>query len=211
MSGDGDPWSLLVPVKRLDRAKTRLALAADQRADLAVAMAIDTVTAAIGAASVAEVVVITDDRRAAAVLAAAGARIVADLPDAGLNPALVHGASVATMVRVAALASDLPALQSADLDSLLIQARAHEMSVVSDVSGTGTTLLAAAQLRAFQPEFGVESRAAHVRAGAVDLSPTAAAGVRHDVDTIAALREAMKLGVGAQTTQVLAGLDLSLG
>src|SRR5580698_4314576 len=47
MTGRGNSWSLIVPVKRLDNAKTRLALSADIRADLAVAMASDTVSAGL--------------------------------------------------------------------------------------------------------------------------------------------------------------------
>jgi len=207
MSGGGDQWSLLVPVKRLDRAKTRLAMADEVRADLALAMALDTVSAALGAAAVAEVVVITDDPRAAAALSSIGARVVQDRPDAGLNPALVHGASLALMTRVAALSSDLPALRSADLDAVLSEAASHQAAVVSDASGTGTTLLAAIA-DSFRPAFGVDSLATHVRSGAVDLSAFAAATVRHDVDTVDALRGAIELGVGSATATALARMDV---
>jgi 2-phospho-L-lactate guanylyltransferase len=207
MRGGGDQWSLLVPVKRLDLAKTRLAVADGLRADLALAMAMDTVRAVIGTASVAEVVVVTDDERAASALAAIGANIVADLPNAGLNPALVHGASMAAMSRIAALSSDLPALRSRDLDELLRKAAEHPRTVVSDISGTGTTLLSAAQLAEFAPAFGVDSFAAHVRAGAIDLSHYAAATLRHDVDTLDGLQAALDLGVGVETTRMLARLN----
>jgi 2-phospho-L-lactate guanylyltransferase len=207
VSGDGDLWSLLVPVKRLDLAKTRLALAADARAELALAMALDTVTAGLATQAVAEVVVITDDQRAARALSALGARVVSDRPDAGLNPALAHGASLAGRPRVVALSSDLPALRSDDLDAVLREAAAHPMAVVADVMGTGTTLLAARR-HVFAPAFGLDSLAAHLAAGAVDLSESAAGSVRQDVDTIAALRSALVLGVGAETTRVLARLEI---
>jgi 2-phospho-L-lactate guanylyltransferase len=210
VSGDGDQWSLLVPVKRLGIAKTRLALADLPRADLALAMACDTVAAALAAAAVAEVVVITDDARAAGALSDIGARIVDDLPDAGLNPALIHGASLAAMPRIAALSSDLPALRSTDLDAVLWLAAAHPRAVVADTSGSGTTLLAARVIAEFSPAFGVDSRAVHVRAGAVDLSTEAGASVRHDVDTLDALRAALALGAGPETTRALATLDVDL-
>jgi 2-phospho-L-lactate/phosphoenolpyruvate guanylyltransferase len=209
VSGDGDPWSLLVPVKRLEIAKTRLALAKHARVELALAMACDTVSAALAAASVAEVVVITDDPRATHALTALGARVVADLPDAGLNPALVHGASVAAGPSVAALASDLPALQAVDLDAMLRGAAGHLLAVVADVSGSGTTLLAARRTGEFTPAFGVESLVAHVSAGATDLTADAAMSVRQDVDTVDALRAATVLGVGPATAAVLAQLDLA--
>jgi 2-phospho-L-lactate guanylyltransferase len=206
MSGDGDLWSLLVPVKRLDLAKTRLGLADRVRAELALAMAIDTVTAAINTPSVGEVVVITDDERAAKALASVGARVVDDQPDAGLNPALVHGASMAAMTRVASLSSDLPALKSEDLEAVLRAAGDHPRIVVSDVSGTGTTLLAAMRIEGFQPAFGEGSLAAHVASGAIDVSDHAGLTLRQDVDTIEALRAAVDLGVGEQTTRAVAGL-----
>jgi 2-phospho-L-lactate/phosphoenolpyruvate guanylyltransferase len=204
VSGDGDEWSLLVPVKRLAIAKTRLVLADDRRAAIALAMACDTVSAALAAAAVAEVVVVTDDPRARDALSDIGARVVADRPNAGLNPALTHGASMAATPRVAALSSDLPALRSAELDAVLALAAAHEQAVVADVSGSGTTLLTALVVAAFSPAFGPGSLAAHVGAGAIDLSPLAGPSVRHDVDTLAGLDAAVDLGLGPATAALLA-------
>jgi 2-phospho-L-lactate guanylyltransferase len=208
MSGDGDLWSVLVPVKRLDRAKTRLALRDGQRADLALAMAMDTVRAAVAATLVAEVVVITDDDRAGKALVGIGARIVGDTPDAGLNPALRHGAGLAATSRVVALSSDLPALRPGDLDEVLSAALVQLRTVVADRLGTGTTALTAATVDAFEPAFGVDSLAAHVAAGAIDLSATAAIGIRHDVDTVEALQAAVALGVGVDTGRAVSALDL---
>jgi 2-phospho-L-lactate/phosphoenolpyruvate guanylyltransferase len=89
-------WSLVIPVKVLALAKSRLAgLAGAQRAALALAMAADTVAAAVACPEAAGVIVVTDDSRAAAVLAGLGAVIVPDLPAGGLNPALRHGAGAA--------------------------------------------------------------------------------------------------------------------
>jgi 2-phospho-L-lactate/phosphoenolpyruvate guanylyltransferase len=203
-------WTLLVPVKRLDIAKTRLALDSVQRSELALAMALDTVSAALDAELVAEVVVITDDARATRALSEVGARVVTDVPDAGLNPALVHGSQLATHVRVAALSSDLPGLQPRELDDVLRAASHHAVSVVGDTAGIGTTLLAAARAADFAPAFGVDSRAAHVKAGAVDLTDSAGESVRHDVDTIDALREAVRRGVGSRTHAAISALDLGL-
>jgi 2-phospho-L-lactate/phosphoenolpyruvate guanylyltransferase len=209
VSGDGDQWSLLIPVKRLDRAKTRLRIAAGPRADLALAMARDTVSAALACPRVAEVVIITDDARAGDALVELGCRIVADAPDAGLNPALVHGASVASLPQVAALSSDLPALRTGELADVLRRAAAHRRSVVADASGSGTTLLAARSAAALSPAFGVGSLTAHIAAGAVDLTAGAGASVRHDVDDLAALQVAIDLGVGPATTRALRSIDLS--
>jgi len=58
-------WSLVIPVKVLARAKSRLAgLAGPAREELALAMAADTVSAAAACPVVAAVLVVTDDAAA---------------------------------------------------------------------------------------------------------------------------------------------------
>jgi 2-phospho-L-lactate/phosphoenolpyruvate guanylyltransferase len=82
-------WTVLLPVKVLARAKSRLAvLAGERRRELALALASDTVIAAAACPEVARVVVITSDPEAGAVLAALGAVIVPDEP-ADLRAGLV--------------------------------------------------------------------------------------------------------------------------
>jgi 2-phospho-L-lactate/phosphoenolpyruvate guanylyltransferase len=211
VSTGGDLWSVVVPVKRLDRAKTRLALPAAVRAEVALAMAMDTVSAACAANTVAAVIVITDDDQAAASLSRVGARIVDDRPDAGLNPALIHGASAVTTSRVAALSSDLPALRPDDIDGALDAAVPHARAVVADRAGDGTTMLAARSVTDFAPEYGEGSLAAHVSAGAVDLSSVASVRLRHDVDTLDALRSVLALGIGVHTQRALAAIDVAHG
>src|SRR4051812_20266461 len=87
-------WAVVVPVKRLELAKTQLSVSAQLRRELALAMAMDWVAACLSTPSVAAVVVVTDDETAAPAMRALGAHVVRDEPDAGLNPALVHGAQV---------------------------------------------------------------------------------------------------------------------
>src|SRR4051794_37985956 len=114
-------WMLVVPVKPLSRAKSRLSgPAGPHRGELALAVAIDTVSAALRCSRVRGVLVVTDDPIAAPELAALGAHIVPDEPDSGLNPALVYGASrAAPGGAVGALSADLPALRPAELDLAL--------------------------------------------------------------------------------------------
>ena len=74
-------WTVLLPVKVLARAKSRLAvLAGDRRRELALALASDTVTAVLGCPEVARVVVVTSDPVAGPLLAGLGAIVVADEP-----------------------------------------------------------------------------------------------------------------------------------
>src|SRR3954464_12311432 len=113
-------WSVVIPVKLLRVAKSRLDFFADaDRSALALAMAMDTVSAAVASDAVGEVIVVTNDERAAAAAREVGAVVVEDEPDAGLNAALQHGAAAARARRpdcgVAALAADVPALRAAEL------------------------------------------------------------------------------------------------
>jgi 2-phospho-L-lactate guanylyltransferase len=203
-------WAVVVPVKRLEQAKSRLSLPAVARMRLALAMAEDTVRACLAARSVHTVVVVTDDAAGAAMATSLGATVVADEPDAGLNPALRHGARVALRtypsLGVATVSSDLPALSGPDLDAALRSTDGHDLVVVADAEGSGTALLASGSLAHFQPAFGPDSRAAHVGTGAVDLTALAAPGVRRDVDRVEDLAVAWMLGCGLATRIVVEDL-----
>ncbi len=203
-------WCLVVPVKRLTKAKTRLALVAgSHRVDLALAFALDTVEAALACELVRAVVAVTDEPVAARRLGKLGATVIGDTPDAGLNPALVHGGVVARAAHqdcgVGALSADLPALRAAELALALRQARDHEMSFVRDAGGAGTTLLLAGPGGRFEPQFGAASANLHAKAGAVELTG-ALQSVRRDVDTEQDLAAAAVLGLGARSAAVVARL-----
>jgi 2-phospho-L-lactate guanylyltransferase len=74
-------WTVLLPVKVLARAKSRLAvLAGDRRRDLALALASDTVAAVLACPEVSRVIVVTSDPVAGPLLAALGAIVVPDEP-----------------------------------------------------------------------------------------------------------------------------------
>ncbi|KWW99632.1 2-phospho-L-lactate guanylyltransferase [Carbonactinospora thermoautotrophica] len=204
-------WCLVVPVKLLAHAKTRLAgLAGARRAELALAFAADTITAALRCPRVVEVIAVSDDPRARELLTGLGATVVPDEPDAGLNPALAHGAAVASERRpacgVAALSADLPALRPDELARALDAAAGHRRAFVPDAAGVGTTLLAAAPRAPLEPAFGGRSRDRHRHQGAYELVLPGIDSVRRDVDTEADLAAALALGVGARTAAVLAEL-----
>ena len=206
MGRGAERWAIVVPVKRLDGAKTRLRLDPHLRIELALAMAADTIAAALACPSVDVVIAVSDDQRATPVLRDLGAVVVPDRPDAGLNPALVHGASAAEVpagAGVAALAADLPALRPQELRDVLAAAGDYGLVVVADAAGGGTTLLAATAADRFVPAFGAGSRARHVAAGAVDLTEAAGDSLRRDVDTLADLVAAHVLGLGPASAQVV--------
>jgi 2-phospho-L-lactate guanylyltransferase len=198
-------WSLVIPVKVLALAKSRLTgLAGPRRAELALAMAADTVAAAAACAAVGSVIVVTDDDTAAAELSRLGALVLPDGPGDGLNPALAFGAAYSDERWPgrgrAGMAADLPALGPAELGRALAGAAEVPEAFVADAVGTGTTLYTAGPGAAFCPRFGPESRAAHLSAGAVELQLPGLDGLRRDVDTVADLRDAARIGLGPRTS-----------
>ena len=204
-------WSVLLPVKVLAQAKSRLAeLAGPRRGELALALACDTVSAVLQTAQVARVVVITDDQVAAAALRELGALVIPDEPRDGLNAALRHGAAFAAArwpgCGTAALSADLPALRPAELMRALHAAAAWPTAFVADAAGDGTTLYTAAPGAAFRPGFGLASRARHAADGAAELELADRPGLRRDVDTPADLRGAAALGLGLHTAPLAAEL-----
>lgn len=206
-------WSLVVPLKPLARAKSRLGRTAGGllRPRLALAFAQDTVAAALACPGVRDVLVVTDDPVAGEALSALGARVVADAPAAGLNAALSHGARAVRAVRpgaaVAALNADLPALRPAELARVLDFAAAFPRAFVTDAAGIGTTFLSASPGTELRPAFGGPSRARHLTSGAAEITLSGIESVRRDVDTGEDLLAALDLGVGPRTE----GLRASAG
>jgi 2-phospho-L-lactate guanylyltransferase len=195
---------LVVPVKRLDRAKSRLVGAADggigdrvAHEDLVVALALDTITAAANTDGVRDVVVVTSDPMLTAVLRTEGIRCVPEA-EPGLNEAYRHGATVLGR-HVGALQADLPALRSAEL-AAAIAAADGKRAFVPDRQGTGTTLLIGAPDEPLDPRFGVGSAGAHRSSGAIELIGDWPS-LRCDVDTEADLAIAAELGLGPRTAQ----------
>ena len=206
-------WIAVVPVKSLTRAKSRLrgALPGVAHERLVLGLLRDTLTAVLACPVVDELIVVTNEPRAAGLAAELGARVAPDAPDAGLNPAIAHGAALAGSVPVAALTGDLPALRPAELAAGLAAAAGTGgadaaaggggRGFVPDASGTGTTLLTAASGAALRPRFGPGSAAAHAASGAVPLvGPWPS--LRLDVDTAADLRAAAALGLGPATARL---------
>ena len=207
-------WTVVIPVKVLARAKSRLeVLAGPRRGELALAMAADTVLAVLGCPEVARVLVVTNDEVTGPELASLGVSVASDEPDGGLNAALGHGASIAARnwpgTGIAALSADLPALRPSELSRALRAASAlpsHRAAFVADEQGVGTTLYAAPPGARFRPMFGGASRRRHAASGASELLLDGIPGLRRDVDTPADLRAAVMLGVGTRTMAVAGDL-----
>lgn len=197
------PYALVVPVKTLSRAKSRLRGFTDVvRRDLVRAFALDALTAALASPMVLSVHVVTDEADLGDAVRDLGCAV---LPDAGagdLNRALrsaVESLALGTGP-VAAMLGDLPCLVSEDLTDALTSVTVT--GFVADAAGTGTTLMAVRDPAGFDPRFGLASRAAHRAAGMTEV-PLRVPTLRLDVDTAEDLADAVGLGVGAHTRAVL--------
>lgn len=196
-----EAFALLVPVKALSTAKTRLALDGDRTRRLMRAFALDSVTAAAQSPLVAGVYVVSSEPD----LELPGVTVLPDEGAGDLNGALAAAARRVQASRpglgLAALCADLPCLVEPDLTAALSAATAARW-FVADAEGSGTTLLAAVAGHDLEPCFGPGSAARHAATGAVPLRdgvPT----VRLDVDTTADLDAAVALGVGPHTAAAL--------
>lgn len=204
-------WSLVIPVKVLAQAKSRLTgIGGQRRSELALAMAADTIAAAVSAEAVSAVLVVTDDPAVTDIAAGLGALVLPDAPAAGLNDALVYGAAYSESIWPergrAGLAGDVPAARPEELTDALADAARLGVAFVPDADGTGTVLYAAAPGSQFLPQFGPASRDRHLASGAAEIK--SGTGLRRDVDTMEDLRLAAEIGLGPRTRTLLGQLEL---
>jgi 2-phospho-L-lactate guanylyltransferase len=210
-SASGD-IALIIAVKRLGAAKTRLApvFSAPTRERVVLAMLVDTVAAASKVDSLRGITVVTPDELAADAARWLGADVLpdptpADHPDP-LNNAINAAETAISQTSTApsnivALQGDLPAMQPQELAEAIAAARAHHRSFVADRHGSGTAALFAFGA-ALQPEFGPDSAQRHRHSGAVELTGPWP-GLRCDIDTPDDLLAARRLGVGPATTSAV--------
>jgi len=178
-------WSAVVPVKAWRTAKSRLELPPDSRAAMARSMTLDMLDLLTAHPDIEHIVVVTVDADAAREAEARGATVLAE--DLGLNDAVRHGCAWIAEHRgdgpTVVVPADLGFLTpSAFSDALAVLAdvgRSH----VPDLSGEGTTLLAAPAASAITPFYGLGSSAAHAVAGFIRVDDVDRV-VRTDVDRL---------------------------
>jgi 2-phospho-L-lactate guanylyltransferase len=202
-------WTVLVPVKTLRRAKTRLRPSTGRdTAALALAFALDTVEAAGRARGVSTVHVVTSDPLVAAEAVRMGVAVLPDLGGGDLNLAVGRAAELLTGpdpgLGLAVLPADLPGLAPGDLGLALAAAAAHRRAFLADAQGVGTTLLTARAGHRLRPRYGPGSAAAHQAEGAHPLGVPAPT-VRADVDRWADLRGLSHASCGPRTRAWLDG------
>jgi 2-phospho-L-lactate guanylyltransferase len=200
----------LVPLKRLDYAKTRLATVLDPPGRVRVMRALlDHTLAQVQAApSVATVTLVSSAAEAPAIAKAHG---VAHFDDRGLpwNDALA--AAIAEAVRaeaVAIVSADLPLLTTEDVEQLVAALREHG-AVIARATDAGTNAVAMHPAGAMRTTFGSRGSAAlHAElARAAGLTPVIVdvEGLAHDLDTAQDLEDVLRRPMAVEVRAVLAG------
>jgi 2-phospho-L-lactate/phosphoenolpyruvate guanylyltransferase len=208
----------VLPVKRFDAAKQRLAAGIDEerRRELAAAMVADVLEAIGAARTIDRVIVVSGEPLAQELAAEAGAEVVPDAEEAGHVEAALAGiarAEVEGAERVVLLAGDCPLLDSRELDRLLTGVPAPYVGIVPDRHGTGTNGLLLCPPTAIVPSFGEGSRERHVeaaRAADVPFGIEELPSIELDLDTpadlIALTRELEKRPGRARRTAKALGI-----
>jgi len=207
----------VVPVKRLDEAKGRLAalLAPDERRRLALAMLEDVLRAVQAVSRVDLVAVVSPDRDALARASALGAQPIEEGPLVrGVNQALAQAAR--TLVDQGAdallvIAADIPTALPADIEALLgaLPDRGIAICPTTD-RGTGALALRPPGVVPFR--YGRHSSVLHKReAAARDLPARVlhADSLGHDIDEPRDLLELMHLPAETVTHRLLAALGIA--
>jgi 2-phospho-L-lactate guanylyltransferase len=211
----------ILPVKRFDRAKTRLgaSVAETLRGQLARAMVSDVLRALARTAAVERTYVISREPRVAHIAREHGAVLVPDADELGQSAAVTLGVRRAIadgVERVLCIPGDCPALDPLELAALLARDAEHgrataEVVIVPDRHGTGTNGLLLSPPDAIAPSFGPGScerhRALALEAG-VDCRVERPPSLLLDVDTgadLAALQDRLSGGdaPAARTRAVL--------
>jgi 2-phospho-L-lactate/phosphoenolpyruvate guanylyltransferase len=181
----------VLPVKRFDAAKQRLAAGIDdeRRAELAAAMLADVLEAIGSARSIERTIVVTSEPVAAEMAVAAGAEVLPDPDEGGHSGAALAGVAQAQATGaecVVLLSGDCPLLDPRELERLLTGLPARYVAIVPDRHGTGTNALALAPPDAIRPAFGEGSCARHVaaaREAGVPFSVEELGSLALDLDT----------------------------
>ena len=175
----------VLPVKRFEAAKQRLAAGVDdqRRRQLVEAMVADVLEAIGRARTIERTIVVTGDPIAQELAAEAGAEVVPDPADAGHIEAAQAGivrAEAEGARCVVLLPGDCPLLDPRELDRLLTGVPDHYVGIVPDRHGPGTNALVLSPPDAIVPSFGEGSCARHVAAARQ-------AGIPFEVEKLATL------------------------
>lgn len=165
----------IIPVGSLEGAKSRLgeSLDPEERQTLVTDLLVRTIRAAVAAPGVSSVVVVSPDPAVLDIATASGA-VALRQARTGLNEGLGEAAAHAAREGAGAvlvIASDLPAVSTANLNTLIEEAADADgrsarglVEIVPDRHGRGTNALLVSPPNLISFAFGPNSRAAHLAA-----------------------------------------------
>jgi 2-phospho-L-lactate/phosphoenolpyruvate guanylyltransferase len=197
-------WSVIIPVKPFASAKSRL----PSGPIFAHSFLLDVISAVRGSSEVSHIRVVTADPTVADIAAAQNCFITVEAAPDGINQAVAQAAlEVPPGHGIAVILGDLPCLTPGALNVALETAARVEVAFVSDEAGTGSTMWFSRKGGPIETHFGERSRAAHRASGAteIDAEPGSlwSAQLHRDVDTEVDLWDAIRIGVGRNTADVV--------
>jgi 2-phospho-L-lactate guanylyltransferase len=183
-------WAV-VPVKPLDRAKSRLAgaLAPEERASLVQSLLERTVGILRQVPAVTEILVVTRDPGVAGWASQTGIQVLREDRESDLNRELASATRLAQAQQAEAvliLHADLPRVTSADIEAMTASAAAPPIVVVApDRHGRGTNALLCSPPGLIEYRFGPDSFALHcaqAQAAGARLEVCSSPGLALDLD-----------------------------
>ena len=190
LDGNRGMWAV-VPVKLFAHAKRRLMplLSLHERSTLTGAMLRDVLSGLVRAPCLAGVIVVTGERIARIMARAAGAIVMNDGENAGMNAAVAQAArrladrGVSGMLVIPA---DVPMITVADVETIVLAHRAApSVTLVPAGNDGGTNALACSPPLAVSCRFGEDSLREHreaARAGGIAAAVVRLERVGHDID-----------------------------
>jgi len=178
---------LILPVKPLGHAKSRLKLSPHDRRLVAERLFVNTLTVALQCLQRGQVFVLTSDDRIAARAGRQGVTVVADAGD-DLNGSLDAAIRSLNMKyagdTLAVMVSDLPRLDPRALTGALLEgATVERPRHIVDHRGGGTTFVSMPPRARIPMCFGVDSARRFREAGSVPM-PDTPDGITHDLDVL---------------------------
>lgn len=171
----------IIPVKSLASAKSRLGLGPAARAEVCAVM-LEEVLGAVTASGVSFTAVVTRDARAAEIAAGAGAQVIDDPLESGVNGAVALADGVAGCHATSLVVpQDIPLVKARDIDEMLRLAPRRGSLVVPSSRLDGTNALVRTPPCAHATHYDEDSHRIHVAAAK-------RAGLR---STVALIRRAM--------------------
>lgn len=175
-----------IPAKALSEAKSRLALPDAERRLVAKRLLYTTTRTVLASDWVRSALVVTADLELADIATAAGARVVPETTQDGLNTAVDLVRQAARFASpsgwVLTLVADLPYLRTAEIEALVVEGLTRNSAImVPDAESVGTTCLLHPAGRPGPALFGPDSARRHIAAG-YRPAGLALSGLREDLD-----------------------------